>query len=279
MKEFIPLLSQDNIPYVREEKSGFFTILLKGRPEKNVQLVNATAKFIMDSCNGVNSIEDIVAQLEQKYPEASKSAIHEDVLKALQVLDDLGLLSWKGENPFKQSTGKGSKETRVYRAEEGDFGQLCELIEGLGVCDLPLESNGNIFYINPFVVTRLYDTNILRPRFFNHQEDFFILTECDRPSGFLSIMNSRPSARIAQISLVALTIPHEAHDVEKIISSAVGIIADRSMLTKLKWVIPSEDFPLTDLAERSGFKKEATLYHEIDEDKHVDIFSRFFVSK
>jgi len=277
MEKFIPLLMQDNIPYIREERSGFFTILLKDRIERNVQLVNATAKFIMDHCNGANSVEDIVARLAEKYPETPGAVLREDVLRTLRTLDDLGLLSWEGGSPFKRSVEGGAEGDRVYRAEEGDFGRLCELIGELGICDLPLKDNDSIIYMNPFVMPRLYDGTVLRPRFFNHQEDFFILARDDGPLGFISVMNSRPLARIAQVTLLAVGASHEPSDVEKLVSSAVRMAGEGAMLTKLKWFIPSEDLSMIDLVKRLGFRREATLCHEIDRDRHVDIYSMFFV--
>jgi len=278
MEKFIPLLKQNNIPYIREEKSGFFTILVKDKPNKNIQLVNTTAKFIMDCCNGINSVEHIVAQLVQKYPKISKTTIKEDVMRTLRLLDDLGLLSWKSGNPFIKRSARKDLNGRqvVYRAEEGDFGQLCEIIQDLGISNLSSKSDSNIFYIAPFVLPRFYDATVLRPRFFNHNEVFFILERRNKPSGFFSIMDSQPLAPIAQVTLVALNTSHKIQDVEKLISSAIEILNDQSVLTKLKWTIPCENLSLIDLVQRLGFKKEATLYHEIGKDKHVDIFSIYF---
>lgn len=68
----VPVFSKSNLEYYRDEKEGYATIIPKKHPEARETVINPTARFILELCNGnmnVNGIRNYMAQLYGNIPE------------------------------------------------------------------------------------------------------------------------------------------------------------------------------------------------------------------
>lgn len=66
--------------------------MLYDTQEGAVHVINSTAAFIWQLCDGSNSIEDIKKELMQSYDVADDTELDKDIDKILNHFDELGVL-------------------------------------------------------------------------------------------------------------------------------------------------------------------------------------------
>lgn len=95
---YYPLINKNEvkIKYVDKGAVAFIHCLVD---EKII--LNDTAKFIMDNCNGENDVLNIVKIIYEKYKYIDIKTIQNDVMESLKVFDKYGVIDWKKRmNPF-----------------------------------------------------------------------------------------------------------------------------------------------------------------------------------
>ena len=67
-------------------------VIVFGRADKEIHVLNATAKLIWDLCDGKHTVEEIEASIRSRFSVPPESNLTEDIQKTLRVFDQKGLL-------------------------------------------------------------------------------------------------------------------------------------------------------------------------------------------
>lgn len=94
LKQSFPIYNHEN-SLIREKDSQHYVKLLVAELE-----INEIAYFILANCNGENSVESILKKIENEY-EISGQDIKSDTLVFLHDAWRKGLITWKGQSPFR----------------------------------------------------------------------------------------------------------------------------------------------------------------------------------
>lgn len=89
----IPKRCEKNV-YIRHEKNNCCTV---DSSEYGLKVLNSTATFIFDQCDGNNSLNDIIRLMKKKYPDVDIEQLTSDVKEILYYLKDLKLLQFENE--------------------------------------------------------------------------------------------------------------------------------------------------------------------------------------
>lgn len=149
----IPKRCEKNI-YIRHEKNNCCTV---DSSEYGLKVLNSTATFIFDHCDGNNSLNDIIRLMKKKYPKVDIEELTSDVKEILYYLKDLKLLQFEEE---KESSGVIFKTASDY-----DFVEMKKFILANKNCD-----NVFIYEKSP----AFYREHLLRSRQFSLNELSYI---------------------------------------------------------------------------------------------------------
>ena len=78
-----PYFKKENMAYFRKEKKGFITCYSKKAPFLNDMLINHMGIIILELCDGINTIADILGKMIDKYKDVTQSRIKDDLIKVL----------------------------------------------------------------------------------------------------------------------------------------------------------------------------------------------------
>ena len=96
-----PKFDIEMLDYCRNEREGCVTMVPRLHPETRELIANQTASQILDICNGERTLEKVVDEFAELYPDVDKNLLSQDVYSTLASYTRLGIISWIGENPFK----------------------------------------------------------------------------------------------------------------------------------------------------------------------------------
>lgn len=85
------------IPYMRSELNGYYSILTENG-DNNYTMLNSTSKYILDLCDGVNTVSNILDNLIDFYINIDEKTIKNDLVETLFNLTKIRAIEWKGEN-------------------------------------------------------------------------------------------------------------------------------------------------------------------------------------
>ena len=75
-KKIIPKLLEQNIEYFREENDGYLTLVPSAEKGLKDEIFNPTVKYILASCDGKKSIDDIISEMSNMYPDVEREKIN-----------------------------------------------------------------------------------------------------------------------------------------------------------------------------------------------------------
>lgn len=167
----LPIKTETN-NYIRYEKNNYITV---HSDEYGLKLLNPTAAFIYENCNGNNNLIDLQNLMCSKYPNIDRKVIDEDVKETIYYLRDLELLSFDNED---------NDEGTVYRiASDYDFTNIrmfiLNHIKEKSNCTVYLPTNNTSYYLE-------YQ---LRSRQFSLQELNYICVNSSDISQLITIQN------------------------------------------------------------------------------------------
>jgi|GEM_PF-1964195 len=117
------------IPYLREEKNGFFS-MLTNNGDSNYTMINKTSKQILDLCDGQKSVDQLWNIMCNQYTTIPKEALKKDLLITLGELTRLNAIEWEKKdnmntNPFVLSASAIiTDQVNVSLAGESDIRKL-----------------------------------------------------------------------------------------------------------------------------------------------------------
>lgn len=97
----IPIYIKDNISYFKNDDESILTFTSKRHPELQRLEINKQSIYILDLCNGNNSILDIINKISNKFPSVEINRIEEDLYNILFKFWRLKIVIWKEKNPFE----------------------------------------------------------------------------------------------------------------------------------------------------------------------------------
>lgn len=213
----IPVYQKDKICFSREEKRGHQSLVLEQDPT-NVQLLNATARLMLNLCNGENSIAKILEALENHFPDASSEILQRDLKQFLTKMSIQGFVKWVDDfNPlWPQESNvemKIGENTCVKRATEKEFSDIIAFVQRVVSDDQDDESPEDWVVIDrPIVYSGIYCDLMIRARMINYSERFYFL-ECEGEKiGMLCIIDDYPSSSRGIVSLLVLKSKSNACD-------------------------------------------------------------------
>ncbi|SFE52502.1 Coenzyme PQQ synthesis protein D (PqqD) [Thermoanaerobacter thermohydrosulfuricus] len=181
----IPIFNKESLEYLREEKNGYITIILKNHPELRELIINPTAVEILKKCDGENTMEDIHNYLCDKYDSIDSKQIANDVLQVLSNFTKVGLISWKGEkNPFMSIYEEMLDGIRLRIAEETDIKSIIKMVE---VIKSKKGDESILCYINPYKKIDIeYQEVAIRQKLFAFTEEFVLVSKDNNDIGLIS---------------------------------------------------------------------------------------------
>ena len=95
---------KNDLPYFRKEKQNYCS-MLTNNGDSNYMMLNETGNLIMNLCTGSNSVQDILKQMQNMFPEIAENTLFEDIVKVLHTLTQSNAISWRNKdmiyaNPF-----------------------------------------------------------------------------------------------------------------------------------------------------------------------------------
>lgn len=201
IREFIP--KSIPFPYFREEKNGYHS-LLTGRDELNYIMINGSGSYILSLCDGKNTVEAILEQLCNKFPDAGTDTLKSDLTSVLRGFSVSRLIGW-----IKTPIGNGipiadeiciNDGAHIRLAQENDIRLVCSLTKQMGTSK---SENAAIIYGWPLPVKQYERPLEVRNDLFNLSKEFFIVYESGKPTGLIGLAPSNnPLLRYADICLI-----------------------------------------------------------------------------
>lgn len=201
IRDFIP--KSIPLPYSREEKNGYRS-LLTGRDELNYIMMNGSGSYILSLCDGKNTVEAILEQLCNKFPDAGTDTLKSDLAAVLRGFSVSRLIGW-----VKTPTGNGtpiadeicmSDGAHIRLAQENDIRLICSLAKQASA---PKSERPAIIYGWPLPAEQYERPLEVRNGLFNLSKEFFIIYESGKPTGLLGLAPSaNPLLRYADICLI-----------------------------------------------------------------------------
>lgn len=280
--EAIPKFNRKNLPYFRNEKNGFLSIISANDPYAMVQLLNSTAVEIVELCNGKYSINEIISLIQQKYYDTNPVLIKQCVEILLVRLDRSNLINWVKNDPFFQENLRSGyqlvKNITLKRNSENDFRSI------FGFIHLGLINDNNIpitlIYMSPYSSEDQYNQLILRNKLFNFKEDFYTIYLRKQPLFLMGVFNNQPLKSTGTISIAIKHKDVSLLDMMDIIFPYLNKKMSEK-ITKLNCYIKYNlDMPveIQNLwikgLENNGFKKEAKLKNEYGKKIDEIIYTR-----
>jgi hypothetical protein len=276
MKEFFPIFNKQNLLYIREEKEGCFTIIPKLHPETREILINSTSMEILNLCNGNNTLEKIIEKMNEEYPNVERNRIEIDVYKTISSFSRLGIIEWKGENPFlDRKETPLNEEFSMVIAQENNIREIESFLKSF--LNTPfLNREKNFFYKSPLLIPQEYEELSLRQKMFAYTEEFFLLLKENKIEGIIAIEIPIYPPKLTSALLKLIFSPklyfkdfvRYAHDNFAFLSV--------KEVTKIKILEPLEnpfDKEFKEVLYEEGYKEEGLLRDEAGFGKDIRILS------
>ena len=247
-----PVFKQNNFSFCRQENGGYISVRSSNIPRLQELFLNLTSQIILGECNGCNTVEQIIKNISDLYPNIQRRTIANDVVTNLSVLTRYQLIEWKERNPFMKTlctTLEGNRKFELL--DEGDIRELIVFIK---------ENSENLKFLN--IMSKLgpyYDELFLRDVLFNFTEDFFVVRENGEIKGIITLKyNTNMNSTVCSLGLMIASEEYEDILLSGIVTYS-GNTCNRP-ITKIKVQILEKDCEIkVDLIKKlqlCGFIKE-----------------------
>lgn len=270
----IPIFRDDNLSYVRDESDGYISCHSKKECILREIILNSTAKHILRYCNGNNTAEKILDNMNRDFKDVSKDRLKQDLISALYSLSIAKIIMWNGANPFMVNKSIEVKNNmKICVASEEDLENLVKFF-------VEIEESSNldiVNYINPVKNYREYtDELIVREKLFSYKEEFFVLKNNEsKIKGVISV--ALPVTNTITVAMIGVAIMPDEY-----IEESLSFIKDEIRNIAVEYVskikihsIDIEKSKFIDIAKKSCFVKEGLLKNEIKE-QDLEVYSYIY---
>lgn len=269
-----PKFEENGFSYMREEKEGCISCHSSGAPFLAELVINATARKILELCNGKRTPEGIVDELFNIYKGVEREVLESDLKDVLFEYTRARLISWeKGENPFMLNyEEKLENGYTIQLAKEDDLRGLCEFVEDNSSVNMDID------YLNPTRAISEYSNEMMyRQKLFSYSEEFVVIkNEEQKIVGVISVLI--PVIKISSVSAVGIMKISSDYFAEavKFMETILPEVAVAE-ITKIKLQLVSGQDPkeLADKVLDLGFISEGVFQKEIG-NKDIEVLSYIY---
>jgi len=216
-------------------------------------VLNSTATFVFDHCDGNNSLDDIIRLMQKKYPDVDKEQLTSDVKEILYYLKDLKLLQFENET---EPSGVILKTASDY-----DFGEMKKFI-------LANKSRDDVFIYEKSPM--FYREHLLRSRQFSLNELSYICKVENEIKHLITINQLDMLTGTTKITVFICDVKEKHFE---IFLNYILNDLKRFGVNKIEFH-QIESLTKFDLYNSLGFVEEAILKKEY-KGKDITVFSRF----
>lgn len=170
----IPVVIHENISSERNDVEEYKVFMSKKHPELFNLRINKEACAILDLCDGVATLEDIINIMKNNHSGVETSVLETDLLDFLFSMWRIGVVTWKDINPYKS----------LFEIENN--GLKFKLLDEDEVLSFIHENKGNLNYPCLFNKNFIENISSIKNRVFTGTETFFSIND-DINSGFMSL--------------------------------------------------------------------------------------------
>lgn len=249
-------------------------------PETRELIANQTASQILDICNGERTLEKVVDEFAELYPDVDKNLLSQDVYSTLASYTRLGIISWIGENPFKTTLSCLLDENVIASiASEEELKQIVDIVSSFGLETPNIKVNQDYFlYRSPFMSNSELNPVSIRYKLFSFMEDYFLLRKGNKVIGVISVQ--MPTEEFGTgCNIRTIVSPHDyfqdflQYALRETRTVAIKPIQKAKIFLELGK--PGTD-RLMDMLRAIGFTAEGSLKGEIGEGSHLELLSYFY---
>lgn len=188
--EFIP--EKQTIPYLREEKKGYFS-MLTNNGDSNYTMCNHTTMSILEKCDGQATVKMIAQAMCDEYPDTSRDQILVDVVNSLGQLTRLNVIKWKesnemNKNPYILSASQRINDTAsISLAEETDIRSLVDFFKKTLSNNKPLANLDICHYVWGTDYREYLSPTVIRQCLYSYYKDFFVIKENGNITGIIVV--------------------------------------------------------------------------------------------
>ena len=270
-----PIFVKENVEYEREEKEGFWTYLSSVHPESREIIINATSKEILSLCNGSRTTQQIEKEMKKRYSDVDFEKIKTDVDSVIASFSRLGLIEWKGINPFLYRKPEIiENDISMVIAQENDISEILKFIEKHSTRD----DSDYIYYKSPSAPGEDYAELGLRQKLFFYAEEFFLLTKGNEIFGLISIGLDRFAGNsVASLKLIICPKQYFSKLLEYTQDySPVVSVVDFSKIRFYEALYKKDNPDLIKMLKEAGYQKEGTLKNEFGIDKNIALWAKYY---
>jgi len=285
MNDSIPVFSKDNLMYFRDEKEGYMTLISKEHPETMELIINPTSKEILEFCDGNRTISDIYKAFEEGYPDVSKKRLQLDINKTLSTYSRLGIIKWKGKNPFiNEMREEIGGDFSISVGYEEHLPVIMDFLNSFGIHEQEYNIPDDFyFYLNPILLpNQEYKDVVIRQKLFSFSEEFFILREKNKLLGLITMgvpIIQQGKTKAGVINLIV--IKKEDEIFKNLLEYILRIFPMFSIVepTKIKFFSEKKDKDIISHLKENGFVLEGTLKNEIGFNRDITLYSYYYDEK
>lgn len=170
----IPVVIHENISNERNDVEEYKVFMSKKHPELFNLKINKEACTILELCDGVATLEDIINIMKDKYQEVEKSVLEADLLDFLFSMWRIGIVTWKDTNPYRSLFEIENKGLKFKMLDEDE------------VLSFIHTNKGTINYPCLFSKNFIENISSIKNRVFTGTETFFSIND-GISSGFMSL--------------------------------------------------------------------------------------------
>lgn len=257
----IPLFEESNFSFKRVENNGYISVRSKNVPKLHELFLNSTSQQIINQCNGKNTVEQIIRNLSDVYPNIQRQVLGNDILKNLTILSRYQLITWLGRNPFMKKLCENISGLEFTLLDEGDIRDILEFIN-------IKEDASKLQYLNLMSGVEIYtDELYLREVLFSFSEDFFAIKDKDEIKGIISLKyHPNLKSTVCNVGIICCEEGYVKNLLEGVTQYSYHTCTREVYKIKIALIAESEsgNNTLAPYLEEFGFTNEGRLKKEID---------------
>lgn len=271
IKTIHPYYNQEKVFYIRKENNNHYSIVSKTNlGGDKVKIINQTSMYIMEQCDGKRSINEIVSELHNKFPEVDKEIIQNDVLGTIFFLKETGFVEINKAEVNEIEPPVFKEGYKLSKLEQKDSKRISEFILNT------FNEESKDFYVNSINESFLYNPLVLDQRLANETEELFLIEKDSEILGVIGVSNEASYFSKSEISLIII----KNNDIEilstLLLDYTLNDIKDFADKIKINIVAPNENQEIiTNYLTKNNFKIEGELKNEPKLNCNTQIFSKY----
>lgn len=266
-RNYYPQFYDSAISFLREEVNGTFSLMVRNHPELTFLKINKMTKFILNCCNGKNSMYEIKEMIYNTYNVSVTADVETDIFYVIKAFWRLGAIRFNGSDPFEDMyLCKKNNFTFKYLLEK----EACEYFVSL--------DQDKDAMISPYIDSEYeYCERSIQKKWYSGTEGYFQVEYKDEPILRLSV---KPLNQLQGFEIQSVYILKDIINLSTFIEDFYLFI-QKCYELNFAFKISKEDVVFVwyssqkETGERIGLKYKGTLDKEINL-TDINVFSSSF---